>query len=994
MEFQVLGPVGVVHDGKRAHLGPQLVVLLAVLIAAEGRSVPNDTLREHLWREDEADHLATLRSHITHLRKTLNGLEEGRGALLVRDTVGYALRLAPDQLDAARFRRLYAEGAEAMKHKDADRAARLLRSALGLWRGPAYQDLREHAFAVAEASKLEGLRDAATVTRVEADLELGRHRDVTGELRQLAESDPANEYLLRLRALATYRTGDAERAAEICRVGLCLLHDEGIDAPELETLQSRILQRDPGLAWTAPTQAIFWLPPRGRVFSGRVDLLEEIDTELTGTGEDIAAVALHGLGGVGKTRLAIEYAHRHSRRYKLICWIPGDEPMSIVARLSELAQKLGVPEREHREDMIVELWEKLRQASSPWLLVYDNADAPSSLSTTWPLGGIGHVIVTSRNRSWGHSATPIEITSLNRADSISFVRRRLRGAAGADADQLATQLGGLPLALEQACAYIEATSISITSYLAMMRSDDAPAMLGLGRVSDYEQTVATTWSFSLHAVQRTEPAAAQLLQLGAFLGPLGIPRALVTDHAPLLPDPLRQAANQRIPFNAIIEVIGRYSLAEVTDELVNIHPLVQTVIRATLGQEEAARWAGIAIRLVDGAYSDDPADESSWALLSHAITASRHARLYDVESASTVSLLMKAARTSSGFGDPRQTADLLNGALDALGHYGDPDSAEAADILLRLGWANRELGALPEAQRCFERATELRRQSFGSDGLPVAEPLTGLGMVLFDLSRLEEARECLIASLAISEHHPEADDLDIATTQNVLGLVLWSLDDLEAATAAHRTSLRIRQERLGPDHRAVATSLDNLAKVIFDTGDLDEALRLNERALQIRETELGRDHYHVGISLNHLGYVLRDRGELDAALGAHQRAHDIFSARLGAEHSHVARSLNGIGAVLMLKNDLKAARQALADAYDIFTVQLGPEHPGTANFLADLAQATFRLGEVERGRAMMGRALDLLAAGLPPGHPEWLRVRDALAAMTPPPAQELDPVSS
>jgi DNA-binding SARP family transcriptional activator/tetratricopeptide (TPR) repeat protein len=974
VRFLVLGPVAVEHDGVTVSLGPKLRTLLGVLIAAEGRSLSPDRLGERLWSVDSGT-TATVRSHVYHLRQRLEQFGPGVRDLLVHDSVGWALRLDPEQLDAAQFGKLHAAGSRALGRGDPEAAARLLRSALALWRGPAYDGLEDRGFAVEPARKLNSARKAATVARIQADLDLGRQDDVVDDLAGLAASDPTDERIRHLWALAAYRAQGAESASAVCRDALRTLRGYGIDAPALTGLHEKILRRAPELDWQASPGPIFEVRPRDLNFVGRDNLLREMRSRLISPDNDLAAAALHGLGGVGKTHLAVEFAYRHADSYQVVYEVPAQDPIAAAVRLCDLARRLAIPASGTAEETLARLWERLRVFPGRWLLIYDDADTAHDLLAAWPRAGHGHVIVTSRNPSWAHRATPIEVTPPDRADAIEFISRRLHGNVDhAEADAIADRLGNLPLALAQACAYIEQTAISAESYLRLAQADDAPLRLEPADASEQEKTIATTWNLSLQKVRQTNPAAAQLLQLCAFFSSAVVPRQLMPEHARLLPEPLRSAASDTFLYNDAIQVIKRYSLATITDKLISVHTVLQAVIRGLLAETDVAQWAGAAVRLLDAAFPRQAADESSLLLLGHAATAAGHARRADVEAQATVSLLMKAADAATSFGDPRSTVGLLSEALLTLERRPDP-RWPIPGVLIRLGYGNREYGELEAARHCFEQAAERARQESGPRSDTAAEALTGLGMVLFDLSELSQAHEWLTTSLDIRRSDPAADPLKVATTYSVLGLVLWSMRDLDAAAIAHQTSLRIREHELGPEDPAVATSLDNLAKVIFDRGDLATAREMNERALRIREQRLGRDHYHVGISLNHLGYALRELSDLDGALNIHRRALDIFRNQLGPDHSHVARSLHGIGSVLLRKEDLKAARDAFADAAEIFSNALGAEHPGTASCRADFGYTLYRLGEEADGRQLLEDALAVLAAKLPPVDPDLIRAR-------------------
>jgi TIR domain/NB-ARC domain len=299
------------------------------------------------------------------------------------------------------------------------------------------------------------------------------------------------------------------------------------------------------------------LPPRNPDFSGRSALLEELHKTLMagGTTAVVQVATVHGLGGVGKTQLALEYSHRYATDYDVIWWVPAEQPIAIPGLLSGLARRLGVPEQADPAELLTSLWDELRQRDR-WLLVYDNAEEPREIGPYRPPAGGGRVLVTSRAPTWERGTATVRLDVLDREEAVAFLLRRTVSTDNATLAELAEALGDLPLALEQAAAYLDETRISPAEYLALFREHGAD-LLALGEPLTTEQTVAATWQVALDQARAT-PGAQELLSLCAFLAPDDIPRSLLREHAEVLPELLSGVVGQPLPLNEAIRALGRY----------------------------------------------------------------------------------------------------------------------------------------------------------------------------------------------------------------------------------------------------------------------------------------------------------------------------------------------------------------------------------------------------------------------------------------------------
>jgi hypothetical protein len=340
-----------------------------------------------------------------------------------------------------------------------------------------------------------------------------------------------------------------------------------------------------GVSFPGRRPAIFEVPPRSPHFTGRGDLLHALRRHLveTKTGAVVQAGAVHGLGGVGKTQLAVEYAHRYAADYDLVWWIPAEQPATISGRLAQLGRRLGLAELPSLEEQVGVLFDALGLRDR-WLLVYDNAQQPADLAGLWPPAGGGQVLVTSRNPAWSGVAATVPVDVLPREQAVAFLVQRTRSSDRASLEALAGVLGDLPLALEQAAAYLEETTTTPREYLELLR-DRAKELFALGHPATSEQTIATTWTVSLKRLRSEAPAAEDLLNLCAFLAPDDLPRALLTEHVDGLPERLAGAVGDRLGFQQVLGALRRYSLATVTADAVSVHRLIR---KSTVSRQAAA----------------------------------------------------------------------------------------------------------------------------------------------------------------------------------------------------------------------------------------------------------------------------------------------------------------------------------------------------------------------------------------------------------------------
>jgi tetratricopeptide (TPR) repeat protein len=773
---------------------------------------------------------------------------------------------------------------------------------------------------------------------------------------------------------------------------------------------------DPLARFPGAGPPIFNLDGRNRHFTGRDQQLEQLHQRLHE--QAMAAVlpveAVHGLGGVGKSELVREYGYRFASDYDLIWWIPAEQPTVATAALGELARRLGLPARADQTTAAAELFEHLRHRDR-WLLIYDNAEQPAGLDGLLPPTGSGHVLVTSRWPAWGKQAERLPLGVLARDESVRFLQERAKISDQAGLDELAELLGDLPLALEEAAAYLDETGVGLDEYLTLVRDRAAELFeLPAGDADADQHRVATVWSVSLDRVRDHAPAAEALLGLCAFLGP-DVPRSLPAAHPDVLPADLAATVADPLAYNRTLAVLGRYSLATLSPTTVDLHRLVQTVVRARLHPTHQQEWARKAVAMLRAAFPDESWEVGQWdtceRLLPHLLAAVEHAEHLDVASEDAGWLLSRASAYLRGRGQYPQARPLAERALHVteagLGHetaaaaercdelgnvlfaladfHGartqyegalqisesalGPDHPNVGTWRGHLGKALHALGDLHGARTQLERAIQISEAALGPDHPSIGTQRSDLAGVLNNLgdplgayTQLERAIQ--ISEAALGPHHA-----DVGTQRNDLGLVLYRLGNLDGARTQFERAIQISEAALGPDHPSVGARRCNLGGVLYTLGDLDGARTQFERAIQISEAAVGPDHPDFGTWRSHLGQVLYGLGDLDGARTQYERAIQISEAALGPDHPDIGSRRDSLGKVLFDMGDLDGARTQYERAIQIGEATLGPDHPDVGIWRNNLGNVLSALGDLEGARSQYERAIQIGEATLGPDHP-------------------------
>lgn len=462
------------------------------------------------------------------------------------------------------------------------------------------------------------------------------------------------------------------------------------------------------------------LHPRNLNFTGRDELLTQLRKDLTSGQTSAVTQAIAGLGGIGKTQLALEYAYCHADDYNVVWWVRAEEPTTLLEDLAALSHAQARPEAAS-PDLAAAAAAARRSLESKrnWLLIFDNASEPAALQDALPRTSSGHVLITSRNPNWRTVAKQLEVPTLDREASVDLLVKLSGDTDRAAAAALAEELGDLPLALEQAGAFIEASGGTIADYLALYRQKGKELRARRAESPQYPRSVATTYEISIQSLAEEAPEAVELLNLLAFAAPEAFPLSVLTNAGEALPPELQGLADDAIARADARSAIRKLSLAQVVGDSISMHRVVQAVVRDRLSAERGHEISAGLVEVWSAVFPFDQNDPETWSgsveLLPHVLQATEHAVALNVQSESVGGLLNRAGTYLWMRAEFAQARAAYERALRIDETVYGPEHPEVARDVNNLGSVLQDLGDHAGAKAAFERALRIDERFLGPD---------------------------------------------------------------------------------------------------------------------------------------------------------------------------------------------------------------------------------------------------------------------------------------
>jgi tetratricopeptide (TPR) repeat protein len=672
-------------------------------------------------------------------------------------------------------------------------------------------------------------------------------------------------------------------------------------------------------------------------FTGRDSVLMSLYDMLAEASEAQLPLALCGLGGIGKTQMAVEYTYRSREMYQAVFWARADPYDTLVADFVDIASILHLPEQEEpNTNKLIHAVKHWFMSHTDWLLVFDNVENLDHIAPFLPLNRQGHILFTTRTQVVGTHAEKIDVDKMNLEEGITFFLRRAKkmkrtmSLENADARQrklaekLVREVDGLPLALDQAGAYIEEDGCTITEYLELYRKQRETLLKQRGTVnSGHPESVVTTFQLSFERVHQKNRIATDILRFLAFVHPDAISEELLrADSTDLNMHSYRMKVDPITFHNALGELLKYSLIRRLSDiRMLTIHRLVQQVIQDDMKESDRKEWAQIATGCVyeTMAASDQETMHLYNRYIPHAQICAEWIKQWDIFLPEAAYLLIELSRYSRRHAFYKQAELYSQRALHILSRGRPPGDSDIAIAHSHLAYAYKEQGKYKQAKSYFQQVTEtlVMKKSPVNDEALFALSLSNLASCEMELNELLEA-----------EHHA-----------------------LQAKV--------ILEKVLPPEHPEIAYCLMILATIYREQGKFEESKQLYEQVLAIREQHKKPGDVEVAAALNNLATIFIAQNKPTEAEALNQRALEIYKKIYGSKHPEVARCLICLGDSAALQNDWSQTEQYNQQALEMLSKTVGTENYRLIEPLHNLAQCAIYRKEYKEAQRFYKRALDI-----------------------------------
>ncbi|KAH6383964.1 hypothetical protein HBI60_252390 [Parastagonospora nodorum] len=751
-------------------------------------------------------------------------------------------------------------------------------------------------------------------------------------------------------------------------------------------------------------------------------LLEASPATLSTTKRRRKVVVVFGLGGIGKTQLAVEFARKHHHRFSAVFWLDGSSEASLKQSFVDMAQRLPRSEltaegAAQLSDATVEADVAVRecqqwlsiQSNPHWLLLIDNVDRDHrdrddlqayNVQAYFPHADHGSILVTSRLSSLQRLLGSGVKVGTVAAEQARAILENNASRVVEDAEVVLELLHGLPLALTQAGSYMRETNASASAYAKHYSRTWERLMKSEARfpLEEYgDRSVLTTWTISYGQVQRQSKEAAWLLKLWGFLDSGEVWYELIAAGSRLaasmsVPAWLLSVAEDELTYGDAMGLLSRHSLAEGREDTDShsMHSVLHRWCGYLAEDKERQELGYLAARLVASIVplkSDAEFSKKRKRLMAHGIRVSIWIEEGSGSDKERVikALIMPGYLHSLGYlfqdNDRQRAVQMYQRALQGYEKAWGPEHTSTLNTVNNLGVLYKNLGRLDEAEKMYQRALQGKEKAWGPEHTSTLDTVNNLGLLYADLGRLDEAEKMYQQALQGYEKAWGPEHTETLVTVNNLGLLYADLGRLDEAEKMYQQALQGYEKAWGPEHTSTLDTVNNLAGLYMNLGRLDKAEKMYQRALQGFEKAWGPEHTSTLDTVNNLGNLYADLGRLDEAEKMYQRALQGYEKAWGPEHTSTLDTVNNLAGLHMNLGRLDEAEKMYQRALQGKEKAWGPEHTSTLNTVNNLGVLYADLGRLDEAEKMYQQALQGYEKAWGPEHTSTLNTVNNLGVL-------------
>ncbi|MGG4495611.1 tetratricopeptide repeat protein [Brevibacillus reuszeri] len=672
----------------------------------------------------------------------------------------------------------------------------------------------------------------------------------------------------------------------------------------------------------------------------------------------------------------------------------------IIDGYRDFAYKMGLIESNIEDsEIIIASINSWTSQNRKWLFIFDNAETLEQIYDYLPINPQGHIIITSRNMNWNEFGEVLEIDVFSEVEAPVFMRKRTNLQDESGLDTLLAALGHLPLALEQASAYIINNCISYDEYKDLF-DEFRIEILKKYPPLKYNYSVATTWIISVEKIY--DESSRQLLDILAFLYADSVDIQFFTTLSEHLGAPLSEKVNNVLEFNDIIYRLKEYSLIKYSSNIISIHRLLQEVIQMST---DSKKWISFLVNLVYDHLDYDFENKKSWMtykdMVDQIYSIANHGNRHKIEIGKVSFLyhqlgsffnlvLNDFIRAESMYLEALKireevlgiysketiiTKNNLAGLYRDQGRYAEAEELYLSSIPIceavfggkskllltlkdNLAQLYQTLGEYEKARKLYIEVIDIKTSFYKSESPFVATSMGNFAVLLTELGEFEQAESLLVELLEIKGNINGTQNEQIASILDALANVYTKLGSYDLAEKYFKDSLYIRSNIFTSEHSDVAISLNNLATLYMEMHRFDEAEPLLYKALDISERIISIDPCEIATTYNNLGMVLSRTGKYETAKKMLEKSINLRKKHLEEEHIDFSASYSNLGDLYMSLEEYDLAEPFFKDALKIRKKILGIKHPETIDSVNNLGLLYNAQMKFDKAEPLLVQALD------------------------------------